>query len=116
MNLEALRAGRSDHATQRGWDLAVAEHEAALASRDAEIERLRADRQKWLDEDVKNTDAIECLESERDALETALEPFVAAKPMPGVVSHRYVLHVSGDALGAARAALASTSDEEGDDG
>lgn len=83
------------------------EHEAALAQ-----EREKA--QRWLDEDVKNMDAIERLESERDALEDALEPFVKAKPRPRAGSatdnsDRYELYVSGEMLRAAKAALAEES-------
>lgn len=67
-------------------------------------EKLRAERQHWLDEDVKNTAEIERLEDRQDALERALLPFIDAKPMPGAEDDHYRLHISGEALRAAKSA------------
>jgi hypothetical protein len=60
--------------------------------------------QHWLDEDVKSQDEIERLEAHRDAFESALLPFIDAKPMPGSNDDCYRLEVSGDQLRTAKSA------------
>jgi len=85
---------------------------ASLASpvlSDEEREKLRAERQHWLDEDVKNGDYIERLEERQNTLESALLPFIDAKPMPGGEDDHYRLSVSGDALRAAKEAYDSSA-------
>lgn len=75
-----------------------------------------AEAQHWLDEDVKNQAEIERLEARRDELEDALLPFVQAKPLPGNADDHYRLHVSGDALRAAKAAYEPNSGESPKEG